>query len=599
MATLACVGAAAMACALAVYLGDTTKSMSYLSYSGTILFGCSGLWYVWKGLLWPAYFSPLRHLKTVPKSGWLSAETLRLYTEPRGVPQCEWINKLDSVPQGLVRYRSILGFERLLVVSPEALADVLVNRSYEFQKPAFVVTQLEQILGRGVLLAEGNEHRAQRRVLLPAFAFRHVKSLYPVMWSVAEHLITSMTENIRVESSASPTEPVFSSDEPQAKHKHEMITVNIADLCSRATLDIIGIAGIGQEFGAIRNPNNALHQTYCEIFQPSKEATLLGVLRLLLPIWFVDWLPSRRNARVQRAVQTIRSLCRQIIQEERLPQAVDESHSEVASTGKNILTLAIASGAFTDEALVDQIMTFLAAGHETTATALTWAIYIMCLHPGIQEKLRNEVRSRLPKLPSTYNSAPQNLAKTIDTGMPYLNAVCQEVFRYFPPIPVTFREATKNTFILNTAVPAGTKIVLAPRVTNRQSTLWGSNAQEFDPDRWLCLKKQDASIDDSSAASPSFGGSGKRKSQYTDTHKEPSTRSNFATMTFLHGPRSCIGQSFAKAELAILLAALVGRFEFKLARGTPEKEIDVRVSRGATARPEKGLFVQIRVIEGW
>jgi cytochrome P450 len=191
-------------------------------------------------------------------------------------------------------------------------------------------------------------------------------------------------------------------------------------------------------------------------------------------------------------------------------------------------------------------MTFLAAGHETTATALTWAIYIICIHPEIQDKLRNEICSCLPRPLSTCDSFPADLSTIIDSGMPYLNAVCLEVFRYFSPVPVTFREAIKDTYILQTPVPAVTPIVLAPRVTNRDRTLWDSDAHIFNPDRWVSQGKQNASNNTISTSDDSSNGPVRDRIQDTPTWKKSGSRSNFAMMTFLHGPRSCIGQSFAK-----------------------------------------------------
>lgn len=501
------------------------------------------------------------------------------------------------MPEGLVRYRSLLGFERLLIVSPEALADVLIHKSYEFRKPPFVVRLLKQILGRGILLAEGNEHRIQRKALLPAFAFRHIKELYPVMWRMGERLIMTMTEDIQSSVSARVDASAYPTDENQTKNEDEMFTVNISDLASRATLDIIGVAGMGRDFGAICNPNNTLHQAYSLLVQSSKEATLIGILRLLLPDWVVNCIPLKRNTQANLAIQLVRSLCQEMIRE---AKSLNEGHgfsSYGDPTKKNILTVATASGTFTDELLVDQLMTFLAAGHETTATALTWAIYIICLYPDIQDKLRHEVWSRLPRHSSTCKGIPGDLSTIIDSGTPYLNAVCLEVFRYFSPIPVTFREATKDTCILQTPVSAGTSIVLAPRVTNRDSTLWGPDAQIFNPDRWVSLKKRDTSTGNILTSIASSEDPTKDGEQDIAAQKKSGHRKNLAMMTFLHGPRSCIGQSFARAELAILLASLVGHFEFKLTKETPRNERDIKVSRGATARPEKGLWVRIRAIE--
>ncbi|POR35985.1 Cytochrome P450 [Tolypocladium paradoxum] len=580
--------------AAASYLRDAASVVAFLGCSIALL---TGLRLLWSGFLWPTYFSPLRHLPTVPDGGRVfSRETLRLYTQPRGVPQSDWVNKLGHVPQGLVRYRSILGTERLLVLSPEALAEVLVHKTDDFPKPPFIVNELRQVVGMGLLLAEGDDHRFQRKMLQPAFAFRHVKDLYPVFWTVAERLVTTMAE----QDSATP--------HPSARDR--TITIDIADWAGRAALDMIGIAGMGQDFGAIRETDSELHRAYRRVFQNPTVANFLAVLRLLLPNWFVNWLPLGRNRELRRSVQTLRSFCRQMIHEARSQQSIDEAGSSVYSSGKNILTVALSAGAFADESLVDQLVTFLTAGHETTGTALTWAVYLLCVHPEMQEKLRSEVRSSLPS-PSPSTKTPESLAAVIDTGMPYLNAVCKEVLRYFPPVPITYRQAIRDTSVLQTPVPAGTIVVLAPRVTNRDSSLWGSDAQVFNPDRWLSSGDHRAMNsgsgtmpeDRSRSRTMEDGGdiraSKQGRAECRAAHKGTSPRSNFASMTFLHGPRSCIGQQFATAELAIVLAVLVGRFEFRLADESLLSEQNLKVSRGATARPTTGILVKAKVVDGW
>jgi hypothetical protein len=100
----------------------------------------------------------------------------------------DWI---DSVPNdGLIRYLGMLNQERIFPTSPKALAEVLVQRNYEFIKPRNVREGIGRILGVGILLAEGDEHKVQRKNLMPAFAYRHVKNLYPVFWGKAGEVRT-------------------------------------------------------------------------------------------------------------------------------------------------------------------------------------------------------------------------------------------------------------------------------------------------------------------------------------------------------------------------------------------------------------------------
>jgi len=228
----------------------------------------------------------------------------------------------------------------------------------------------------------------------------------------------------------------------------------------------------------------------------------------------------------------------------------------------DILSVAVESGAFSDDDLVNQLMTFLLAGHETTASALSWAICMLCKYPKVQSRLRDDIRSAIPDPRSSTATVSSN---DID-NLPYLNAVCNEVSRLFPGVPITVRAAAKDTSLLGHFIPKGTSFFISPWATNANKELWGDDAAEFNPDRWM--------------------GSGKANTGGAD--------SNYSFLTFLQGPRSCIGQSFAKGEFACLLAAWVGTFETHFAKG----DYEIMVRSGMTPRP-KDLEVTVKILEEW
>jgi cytochrome P450 len=407
------------------------------------------------------------------------------------------------------------------------------------------------LLGVGVLLAEGEEHKIQRKNLMPAFAFRHVKDLYPTFWSKSREAVLAMTEAIRSDEAKDP------------EKSSEGVVIEAGEWASRATLDIIGVAGMGKDFGAIKDPDTLLNKTYRAVFKPSRQAQILGLLSLFLPGWFVKNLPIKRNGDIEAAAAVIRTTCRQLIRSKK------EKLEKNALTDVDILSVALESGGFTEENLIDQLMTFLAAGHETTASAMIWAIYMLCLNPSMQTRLRAEIRE---KLPSPEEDTEIN-SQSID-HMPYLNAVCNEVLRYYPPVPMTLRDAGVDTSILGIPIPKGTRVMLVPWAINKQESQWGPDAMKFNPDRWMPSESNTYAANGGAA-------------------------SNFAMLTFLHGPRSCIGQAFAKAEFACLLAAWVGRFEFMLRDQEEMDEGKVLIKGGVTARPAKGLWVKTKVVEGW
>ena len=460
---------------------------------------------------------------------------------------------------GFIRYLGPVNRERLLVVGPKALSEVLVTKSYDFHKPKSMRWTIGRLLGIGILLAEDDEHKYQRRHLLPAFSFRHIKDLYPVFWQKSRESVMAIIDNIDKASKSSLN---------IEKSGERKTVIDAGDWTSRVTLDIIGVSGMGRDFGAIKDPNNHLSQIYRHVFKPSRQGRILGLLGLALPGWLITNLPVKRNSEIMEAGRQIRQICLDMVEEKK------ERLARKELTDPDILSVALESGAFSESNLVDQVMTFLAAGHETTASAMIWAIYMLCVNPEMQKKLRKEIRDNLPGIDDPNSSVS---ALEVDK-LSYLNAVVHETLRFFPPVAITLREAAIDTTICDVKVPKGTTIILCPWANNRDKALWGPDADKFRPDRWIATGENPEK--DKRAGN---GGAS----------------SNFAFATFLHGPRSCIGMGFARAEFACLLATWVGKLEFELKNKEEMDEKNMVWKNAVTTRPEKGLHVWVRPVEGW
>lgn len=486
---------------------------------------------VYAVVIYPFFLSPLRHLPGPSGGHPILGQWLTIIKEPSGAPLRRWSREIPN--DGLIRYRSLFNKERLLLTTPKALSEVLTVKPYDFIRPELLRSGVGQILGIGILFAEGDDHKIQRKNLMPAFNFRHIKELYPIFWSKSQEMARCIAEEM-----SESTEK----------------TVELGGWVSRATLDIIGVAGMGQDFNSLADPNTELNQTYRKIFAPSRAGQILGFMSFFLPNWFLRLLPVKRNEDVVAASKVARDTAQRLVEQKKRQLANKENMSP------DIVSIALESGHFSDLSLVDNMMTFLAAGHETTAAAFTWATYLLCQNPEKQKILRKEIHKHIPSSNSTIDH-------TLIDNMPYLHAVCNEALRLYPPVPITLRDTLHDTTVLGHFVPRGTSLVLAPWATNTAPSLWGLDADEFKPERWTAPGQANA------------GGA----------------VSNYAMLTFLHGPRSCIGQRFATAELACLLAAFVGRFEFEMK--DPDEVIEIK--GGLTARPKNGLTVNLRPIEGW
>ena len=439
---------------------------------------------------------------------------------------------MDQVPQvdGMFQFKILFGSRRVVVVSPAAIAEVLVHKCYDFEKPGPFRWSSIKILGDGILFAEGDAHKQQRKTLMPAFAFRHVKGLYSMFWDRAQRMTKAIEE--------------------QGERPHDDcdkdIVIEVQSWASKATLSIIEETAMGVDSRAIEDPDEPLGLTYRRLMNPNWVFRIITFLSIWLPGWLVWNIPVELNRTIKRNGSLIWDICRS------QTACIESSQADPESLRNTVIATAVKSKQFSQQDLVEQMKTFLIAGHETTATALTWAVYFLTKHPEMQKRLRDEV-SHLPSI-ETMSAAD------IDT-IPYLSAFTSEVLRFHPPVPITVREAVRNTSILSTPIPKGTLIMLMPWAINTSKKAWGADAQEFRPDRWL--------------DTPNGG-----------------AESNYSTLTFLHGPRSCIGERFARGEFACLLAAWVLAFETELEK--PDEEVKVDMAAGITVKPKGGLRVRLK-----
>lgn len=202
-------------------------------------------------------------------------QSSNLRAEPNGHAELYRVWSEQVPNDGILRYLDLFNREILVTVSPKALAEVLVQRPYEFIKPPGLVTSLGRILGVGVFLAEGEEHKKQRKALMPAFAFRHIKELYPIFWSQSSELVQAL---------------ILHSKTGYPDGEQPSVNIDVKDWASRATLNIIGLAGLGQDFDSIKDPNNELIRTYKTIFSPGRGGQILAALFFVAP-WLLRALP--------------------------------------------------------------------------------------------------------------------------------------------------------------------------------------------------------------------------------------------------------------------------------------------------------------------
>jgi cytochrome P450 len=234
--------------------------------------------------------------------------------------------------------------------------------------------------------------------------------------------------------------------------------------------------------------------------------------------------PTPRNLRARRALATLDSIIFAIIARRRSAPEADRDAGDLL--GLLLATQDEETGSgLTDRELRDQVLTFIGAGHETTAVALAWTLYLLIQHPGAEGRLRAEVAEVLGDRTPVASDLPR---------LAYTRRVIEESLRLYPPVYALVRDVKANDEIGGFSIPARSMVILSPYVTHHHPGVW-PEPEAFDPDRF--------------------------------TLERCALRPRFAWYPFLGGPHQCIGQEFALMEITLVVAMLVQSFRFRLAPG--------------------------------
>lgn len=263
--------------------------------------------------------------------------------------------------------------------------------------------------------------------------------------------------------------------------------------------------------------------------------------RALAPVQLPDWLPTPNHRRMRRGVRAIDAVLYPLIQA-RLREGRD--HGDLLS--KLVLARDADGGAFSATEIRNQLVTFFMAGHETSALTLTWALFLLAGHPDIQQRLHAEMTRVLG------GAAP---GESDIERLPLLDGVLREALRLYPPVWLFARQAAHGGTLGSHAIPAGATVFASPWARHR-SPLSFAEPDAFQPDRWA-------------------GDLQKRLPR-------------FAYMPFGGGPRACIGASYARVAMAIVLTSIVQRFSVER---TPET--DGSVDPALTLRSKHGMKLRL------
>ncbi|KZT11803.1 cytochrome P450 [Laetiporus sulphureus 93-53] len=522
----------------------STLSVSILCAVLTTLF----VFFVYLAFVEP-WFNPLRNLPGPPSTG-LFKDQLGLVTNPSISPRVQeaFVKQYGRN----VMIRGILPWDqRLFTLDPVTLSHVMKN-SHVYEKPWHSRRLIIGLIGCGMLAAEGQVHKRQRRVATPAFSVQNMRALVPLVFVKGNELKERWAELIAQSQSHDTSEKAMNG----AK-------LDVCHWVSRATFDVIGSAGFDYKFNAIQDETNELFSAYKEMFEigvSQQEGSFRGLVTLHFP--FINTLfPDKAALTVQTCQEVIRRVAGQLVQEKKHKIAEAERSGSIYQ-GKDLLTLLLKSNGaadlppeqrISDEDILHNINTFMFAGSDTSSLAITWMLYLLAKYPAIQTRLRHELLTVAPPTPlSTLTSDEVVSLYSAVAELPYLENVMRETLRLIPPVHSSIRVATRDG-VLPTSVPVRTRMpdgsvqeVMSIRVPkgalihvpvegfNLDREVWGTDGWAFNPDRWDKLPEA--------------------------VKSQPGLYNN--TLTFSAGPRSCIGMRFSVIEMKTFLFILLTSFTF-------------------------------------
>jgi len=426
-------------------------------------------------------------------------------------------NVIESYPralydeQHLVRYRTWY-VDSVLVSVPELIHDILVVRAELFRRDDLAQRLLSPLLGTTSLLtAEGPDWKWQRRAVAPTFRHEKLLALVPAFNSVAVRQV----ERWRAAANERP--------------------VDVAETMSQMTLEVIVDTMLGGP-GAldVQEFTRAL-TTYLDSFP----------WRFILAMFHAPWLPYPGRWRTARARQHMyREAARLVAQRRQMPSA-----------GADLLDLLLQAGdeetgrMMTDDELAHNLVTFILAGHETTAVALTWTLWLLAKYPHVQDQVAAEAQTTI----GTGSIEAQHIER-----LTFTKQVLQEAMRLYPPAPAISRQPLVPLVLGGEQLTPATQVTITTYPLHRNRRVW-KNPDSFDPDRFAV--------------------------------EQVKARPRYAYLPFGAGPRVCIGASFAMIEAAVVLALVVRAFRFRAVDGHRPHPV-ARV----TLRPRGGmpLFIEPR-----
>ncbi|CCM06147.1 uncharacterized protein FIBRA_09620 [Fibroporia radiculosa] len=479
----------------------------------------------------------LRNISGPPPASFLKGMLLSRYTD-RNIPQyfsrdgTDFQRHLAFDYAPVAKIYGMFGRPMLYVSDPKALHAIMIKDEPSFPEPDSFIYMNRLLFGHGLLGTLGDKHRRQRKLLNPAFSINHMRHIIPIFYNVVHKLRDGIKKQV-----AGGAEEI-----------------DVIDWMGRTALELIGQGGLGYSFDPL------VEDTYNEYGHALKSLipslVKLPIIRLMAPYvtragpaalrrFLLNFVPDGDIQRAKYIVDTMDFQSRKIFEKKKaaLLQG-EEAVLQQVGEGKDIMSILMRANASTSEAdrlpedeIIAQMSTLVFAATDTTSNTLARILHILAERPDMQDKLRAEVLQAHAGESLSYDELDQ---------LPLLDGVN-------PPVQFTSRVANRDTIVplaepivgadgnLITQIPMvkGTQVIIGILGCNASKELWGEDAHEWKPERWL---------------SPLPG--------KVTKNTIPGVYANL--MTFIGGKRACIGFKFSEMEMKVVLSVLLANFTFEL-----------------------------------
>lgn len=409
------------------------------------------------------------------------------------------------------KYGEIARFKGAFTVyainNPDSVKKILTSAWPQYSKNTLDYKVISTVFGNGLVTSDGDDWAKQRRIMQPVFSSKSVNSF--------DKIINEITSSLAREwSTKSVAEPIWL-DRDMSKITFQVVSRTLfgtdIDHVSDEMIDILDLLNV----------------------HPMR---LSALLRLF------PWIPTPSNKKFLRANSRLNEIVYGLIEEHRVPGANREDIVGRLLAAKE----ASSQTSMSTEQIRDEVVTLMLAGHETSATSLTWTFYLLSKHPEIEQRLHEELKHKL-------NGAPANSSDLAE--LPYLKQVVQESLRLYPPVWGIARRSADEVSLGGYRIPKNSYIAITPYVLHRNPEHW-PEPEKFDPERF--------------------------------TTGQIKSRHSYSYLPFAAGPRACIGAGMAMLEIQLILAQLIQLFKI-----IPINEHPVEPEATVTLKPRHGMLVNI------